>query len=133
MIDAHAATPPAEVGGCGTRPAPRPRTSSSTPPDYGPQAGRDIAVAGIQVCGGSADDTSFFRGLQVWDVTDPAKPVELGRLNTGCCTRGLHEFEVQHRADLGKTFVYASVPASEYPDADSPSGSAMTRAAATSA
>jgi hypothetical protein len=89
---------------------------------YGPLAGHDIAVAGIQVCGGAFTDTSFFRGLQVWDVTDPAHPSELGRLGTGCCTRGLHELEVQHRPDLGKTFVYASVPTSEYPDADSPSG-----------
>ena len=46
-------------------------------------------------------DTSFFRGLQVWDVTDPANPEELAKLSTGCCTRGLHELEVQHRPDLG--------------------------------
>ena len=89
---------------------------------YGALAGHDIAVAGIQVCGGDRTDTSFFRGLQVWDVTDPAQPEELARLSTGCCTRGLHELEVQHRPDLGKTFVYASVPTSEYADADSPSG-----------
>ncbi|HET8950407.1 MAG TPA: hypothetical protein VFN44_07845 [Solirubrobacteraceae bacterium] len=89
---------------------------------YGPRAGRDIAVAGIQVCGGDRTDTGFFRGLQVFDVTDPAKPVELGLLSTGCCARGLHELEVQHRADLRRSFVYASVPTSEYPDASSPSG-----------
>lgn len=89
---------------------------------HGLLAGRDIAVVGIQVCGGDRHDTSFFRGLQVFDVTDPAAPEELGRLNTGCCTRGLHELEVQHRPDLGRTFVYASVPASEYADAQSPSG-----------
>jgi hypothetical protein len=85
---------------------------------YGPLAGRDIAVAGIQVCGGPRTDESFFRGLMAWDVTDPARPEKLGRLSTGCCTRGLHELEVQHRDDLGKTFVYASVPASEYPDGE---------------
>jgi hypothetical protein len=89
---------------------------------FGPLAGRDIAVSGIQVCGGSRYDESFFRGLIAWDVTNPASPVELGRLNTGCCTRGLHELEVQHRPDLGRTFVYASVPASEYADVLSPSG-----------
>ena len=88
---------------------------------YGPQAGRDIAVAGIQVCGGPRD-SNIFRGLQVWDVTNPANPVELAKLNTGCCTRGLHELEVQHRPDLGKTFVYASVPTSEYSDSTSPNG-----------
>jgi hypothetical protein len=90
--------------------------------EHGAFAGRDLAVGGIQVCGGSRYDTSIFRGLVVWDVTDPASPVEIGRLSTGCCTRGLHELEVQHRPDLGRSFVYASVPASEYPDALSPSG-----------
>jgi hypothetical protein len=88
---------------------------------HGLLAGRDIAVVGIQVCGGDRTDTGFFRGLQVFDVTDPARPAELARLDTGCCTRGLHELEVQHRADLGRTFVYASVPASEYADPGSPS------------
>jgi len=90
--------------------------------EFGPLAGHDIAAAGIQVCGGSRYDTSFARGLVLWDVTDPATPVLLGSLNTGCCTRGLHEFEVEHRADLGRTFAYASVPTSEYPDSESPSG-----------
>jgi hypothetical protein len=89
---------------------------------YGRLAGRDIAVGGIQVCGGSRYDTAIFRGLVAWDVTDPRRPVELGRRGTGCCTRGLHELEVQHRPDLRKTFVYASVPTSEYDDAASPSG-----------
>ena len=87
-----------------------------------PRSGRDIAVTGIQVCGGSRYDTGFFRGLQVFDVTNPASPEELATMSTGCCTRGLHELEVQHRADLNRSFVYASVPASEYADAASPSG-----------
>jgi hypothetical protein len=89
---------------------------------YGKLAGRDVAVGGLQVCGGPRTDTSFERGLIAWDVTTPAKPVVLGKLDTGCCTRGLHELEVQHRTDLRRTFVYASVPTSEYPDAGSPSG-----------
>lgn len=89
---------------------------------YGPLAGRDLAAVGIQVCGGSRSDLSFFRGLQLFDVTDPAAPVELGRLNTGCCTRGLHETDVAHREDLRRTYVYASVPASGYPDPSTPSG-----------
>lgn len=90
--------------------------------EYGPLTGHDIAAVGIQVCGGSRFDTSFKRGLMLWDVTDPAAPVSLGLLDTGCCTRGLHEFEVENRVDLGKTFAYASVPTSEYPDSESPSG-----------
>jgi len=89
---------------------------------HGLLAGRDIAVVGIQVCGGDRRDTRFFRGLQLFDVTDPAYAAEIGRLDTGCCTRGLHELEVQHRDDLRRTFVYASVPTSEYAEADSPSG-----------
>ncbi|HEU4543424.1 MAG TPA: hypothetical protein VFR23_19995, partial [Jiangellaceae bacterium] len=88
---------------------------------YGSLAGHDIAVSGIQTCG-SRYDTNLFRGLEVWDVTNPANPEEIGRFNTGCCTRGIHELEVAHRADLGRTFVYASVPASEYLDSASPSG-----------
>ena len=89
---------------------------------YGPYAGRDIAALGIQVCGGSRSNTSFFRGLQLFDVTDPVHPQEIGRLNTGCCSRGLHETDYQHRTDLQRTYIYASVPASGYPDPDTPSG-----------
>jgi hypothetical protein len=89
---------------------------------YGPLAGEDIAAVGIQVCGGSRLDDSFPRGLMLFNVTDPENPETLGFLDTGCCTRGLHELEFNHRDDLGKTFVYASVPASEYEEASSPSG-----------
>jgi hypothetical protein len=89
---------------------------------YGPLAGRDIAAVGLQVCGGSRLDPSFPRGLMLFDVTDPENPAQLGFLSTGCCTRGLHELEFNHRDDLGRTFVYASVPASEYEEEGSPSG-----------
>jgi len=90
--------------------------------ESGPYAGRDIAAAGIQWCGGSRYDANAQRGLMLWDVTTPSTPVQLGFLNTGCCTRGVHEFEVEHRADLGRTFAYATVPASRYPDSNTPSG-----------
>ena len=90
--------------------------------ESGPLAGRDIAVAGIQVCGGSRSDMSFPRGLQLWDVTDPANPAELGFWDSECCTRGVHEFEVEHRADLGRTFAFATVPTSRYPDETTESG-----------
>jgi hypothetical protein len=90
--------------------------------EHGPRAGHDIAVVGLQVCDGSRYDMGIFRGLQVFDVTDPDNPAPIGMLNTGCCTRGLHELEVEHRDDLRRTFVYASVPTSEYPDELSPSG-----------
>ncbi len=90
--------------------------------EYGPYAGRDIAVVGIQVCGGARDDMSIERGLQVWDVTDPENPVEIGFWSSECCTRGIHELEVQHRDDLDRTFVYATVPTSRYPDESTASG-----------
>jgi hypothetical protein len=89
---------------------------------YGPLASRDIAAAGIQVCGGDRLDESFARGLMLWDVTNPAAPVELALLDTGCCTRGVHELEIEHRTDLGRTFAYVSVPAGEYEEEGSPSG-----------
>jgi hypothetical protein len=89
---------------------------------YGPYAGHDIAAAGIQYCGGSRYDAGADRGLMLWDVTNPASPVQIGYLNTGCCARGVHEFEVQHRADLHRTFAYATVPTSRYPDSTTPSG-----------
>jgi hypothetical protein len=89
---------------------------------YGPFAGHDIAVVGIQYCGESRYDANADRGLMLWDVTDPSEPLQIGYLNTGCCTRGVHEFEVEHRADLGRTFAYATVPTSRYPDANTPSG-----------
>jgi len=89
---------------------------------YGAFAGRDIAVSGIQSCAGSRYEAVGKRGLMLWDVTNPAAPIELALLDTGCCTRGVHEFEVQHRADLGRTFAYATVPTSRYPDALTVSG-----------
>jgi hypothetical protein len=89
---------------------------------YGPLAGKDIAAVGIQVCGGSRYDDSFKRGLQLFDVTKPGAPVEVGFLSTGCCTRGLHELEFEHRDDRGETYIYASVPASEYSDPNTTSG-----------
>ena len=89
---------------------------------FGPLAGRDIAVSGIQYCGGSRFDENAGRGLMLWDVTNPAAPVELALLDTGCCTRGVHEFEVASRSDLHRTFAYATVPTSRYPDETTPSG-----------
>jgi hypothetical protein len=89
---------------------------------YGSLQGHDIAVGGIQYCGDSRYDATADHGLMLWDVTNPASPVQIGYLNTGCCTRGVHEFEVQNRSDLERTFAYASVPTSRYPDSTTPSG-----------
>jgi hypothetical protein len=116
VIDSSDATDPQQVATLESPPDTSAEDVVVFTAEHGSLLGRDIAVVGIQVCGGDRYDATIFRGLQVFDVTDPANPFELGRLSTGCCTRGLHELEVQHRADLGRTFVYASVPASEYPD-----------------
>lgn len=83
--------------------------------------GRDIAVSGIQWCGGPRDDPNAEHGLMLWDVSNPAVPSQVGYLKTACCTRGVHEFEVEHHAN-GRTYAYASVPTSRYPDAASPTG-----------
>jgi hypothetical protein len=88
---------------------------------YTAHDGRDIAVAGIQWCGGSRYDANADRGLMLWDVTKPEEPVQIGYLKTACCTRGVHEFEVEHHAN-GGTYAYATVPTSRYPDANTPSG-----------
>jgi len=90
--------------------------------EYGRSKGHDIAVGGIQFCGDSIYDANADRGLLLWDVTNPAAPIQIGYLNTGCCTRGVHEFEVQHRTDLRRTFAYATVPTSRYPDTSTSSG-----------
>jgi hypothetical protein len=89
---------------------------------YGPYRGHDIAAAGIQWCGDSRYDANAERGLMLWDVTNPTAPVQVGYLKTACCTRGVHEFEVEHRTDLHRTFAYATVPTSRYPDSTTPSG-----------
>jgi hypothetical protein len=48
--------------------------------------------------------------------------VQLGFYDSGCCARGVHEFEVENRTDLGRTFAYATVPAGSYPDPDNANG-----------
>jgi hypothetical protein len=89
---------------------------------YGPLAGQDIAASGIQWCGGGRHDPDAVHGLMLWNVTDPTHPVQIGFYDSGCCTRGVHEFEVASRADLGRTFAYATVPAGSYPDAENANG-----------
>src|SRR6266498_3966722 len=88
---------------------------------YGPLAGHDIAAVGLQVCDVFRTDPSAAgkRGLGLWDVTNPAAPTLLSVFDTGCCTRGFHELEVGDRADLGRTFAYASLPYAERPDSTS--------------
>ena len=83
---------------------------------YGPLAGHDFAASGIQWCGGGRHDPDAVHGLMLWDVTNATTPQRIGFLDTGCCTRGVHEFEIENRDDLRRTFAYATVPAGSYPD-----------------
>src|SRR6266508_6795090 len=87
---------------------------------YGPYAGHDIAAVGLQVCDVFRTNPAAAgkRGLGLCDVTTPANPVLLAVFDTGCCTRGFHELEIGDRDDLGKTFVYASLPYAERLEAD---------------
>ncbi len=61
----------------------------------------DLAVAGVRLCDngeqGRAADT--FRGLALYDVTDPLTPVPLGTLDSGPRTQGVHEVEVVELPD----------------------------------
>jgi hypothetical protein len=124
VVDARSPTTPAVVGRLQNPPSTSAEDVVVYSAPFGPLAGRDIAAAGLQWCGDSRYDPNAQRGLMLWDVTNPAAPVQIGYLNTACCTRGVHEFEVQHRSDLGRTFAYASVPASRYPDATLPAATA---------
>jgi hypothetical protein len=91
---------------------------------YGPLAGHEIAATGTQYCATSRLDpvAAGHRGMTFWDVTNPRAPVLLGKYDVGCCMRGVHEFEIGDRSDLGRTFAYASVPFAERADPGSPTG-----------
>jgi hypothetical protein len=64
----------------------------------------DLAAVGVQRC--SRQDPGF-AGLALYDVTDPARPKELGRLETGSI--GVHELGVVQRPD-GRVLAVAAVP-----------------------
>lgn len=72
----------------------------------GPFKRRDIAMVGIQACFRTNPATK--RGLQLFDVTDPTQPVELGFLDTGMAARGVHEFWAYQRN--GRVYALLAVP-----------------------
>lgn len=75
--------------------------------------GRAIAMVGIQAC--FRTDPSIKRGLQIFDVTDPTAPRELGFLDTGMAARGVHEFTAKA---VGRRVIAAlTVPFSQLRDA----------------
>jgi hypothetical protein len=65
----------------------------------------DLAAVGLQRC--SREDPGF-AGMALYDVSDPARPRELGRLDTGVPS-GVHELGVVQRPD-GRVLALAAVP-----------------------
>jgi hypothetical protein len=76
----------------------------------------DLAVVGIQACGGYRD---VLRGLQFFDVTDPASPVELGTWDAVHPTIGCHEVDLSVTA-AGRVLAGCSIPFAEQYDAGVP-------------
>lgn len=74
--------------------------------------GRDILMTGIQSC---IDSSNVRRGLQLFDVTDPANPAEVGFLDTGRGAGDMHEFAAGIRAD-GRVIAVMTVPYSDSAD-----------------
>lgn len=72
----------------------------------------DIAVVGIQMCDTRSEamaDHGIFRGLVVYDVTNPLRPRLLSRLSSGEGTHGVHELSAVQR-DNGRVLVVESTP-----------------------
>jgi len=66
----------------------------------------DIAVVAHRICEGTTPEV--FRGLTIYDVSDPASPVALGFYETGSGTAGVEGFDVW--AEDGRVVVAAAVP-----------------------
>jgi hypothetical protein len=71
----------------------------------------DVLFVGIQRCQPSGGAPS---GLAIWDVTDPANPVELSFVSTGRGSRGVHEFSVHQQG--ARWLAYLAVSNSEITD-----------------
>ena len=70
----------------------------------------DLLATGLQRCGPDG-----VGGLNLWDVTDPRKPVELSLFETGSGPGGVHELTVFRRGQ--QTLALLAVPFSESLDA----------------
>jgi hypothetical protein len=72
----------------------------------------DIAVVGIQMCNTrltAMQSHDTFRGLAIYDVTNPLRPELLSRVSSGSGTHGVHELSAVQRSD-GRVLVVASTP-----------------------
>jgi hypothetical protein len=76
-----------------------------------PSFAGDVAVVGIQLCDTTFEgmDKPVFRGLAVYDVTNPLRPTLLSRLSSGRVTHGVHELSAVQRSD-GRVLVLESTP-----------------------
>jgi hypothetical protein len=76
----------------------------------------DLLVTGIQACGGYHE---VFRGLQFWDVTDPAAPVQLGQWSVAWPMIGCHEVDLV-QTTAGKVLAACTTPFAEQYDVGEP-------------
>jgi hypothetical protein len=76
----------------------------------------DLAAVGIQSCGGYRP---VFRGLQFWDVTDPATPTLLGQWQVVLPTIGCHEIDLV-QTQAGRVLAACATPFAEGYDAGEP-------------
>ncbi len=74
----------------------------------------DLAIVAHQPC--DPDDAEAFRGLALYDVTDPSLPVQLSTYEAGTGTLGIHSFDVWVEED--RTLVIAAAPNSLLDHAD---------------
>lgn len=89
-----------------------------------PSFSGDLAVVTFQAC--DSTDEAAFRGFGLYDVTDPARPVPLGRY-AAPNTRGSHEIWLGSHD--GRAYVYTAVMRSEW--TSSPTYDAETNTATT--
>jgi len=70
----------------------------------------DLAAVAVRLCDTSEAGRSaeLFRGLALYDVTDPAVPALLGTIDSGPMTQGVHEIDVAVHRD-GSVVVAATV------------------------
>ena len=75
-----------------------------------PHFSGDLAVVAIRRCDNTESGRAElgFRGIALYDVTNPARPAPLGRLAAGGATQGVHELDVIARED-GSILVAATV------------------------
>lgn len=75
----------------------------------------DLAIVAHQPC--DSDDAQAFRGLALYDVTDPSSSVQLGTYEAGFGTLGIHSFDVWAEED--RVLIVAAAPNSLLDHADS--------------